>query len=308
MLLASCGWFDAGPVTEQDSDADDGGLDGTEAVADTPEHDETDTAPPDGSPDPDVIIDIAEDDGGPPEIPADLPADDAPETQPLTCGNGTFEPGEACDDLNTVTELCAMGTSCLGDCSMLEATCGDAAHDQGERCDDGNLDSMDLCTTSCTVNNKNIGAPCTCSGPQCSNYDYTVGDIQGCENVQVPTGSGGVLACLRTPSFLPGSMPYYAEGYCSIIALTCEGSLCGMVPSVGDMTSFECPGGSYEHTGTSDFFGTTLTYKVCLQACSSPSECRWNAMESADGPCGGMDCISLPEDPSVKVCDDPRNF
>jgi hypothetical protein len=139
LLLSSCGWFDAGPVTGQDSDVDGEGFDGNESVADAPEHDEADAPLPDGPQDPDVVIDIEEDDAIPPDVPIDLPADDAPEILPSTCGNGLFEASEACDDLNTVTEPCGMGTSCLGDCSMLEATCGNAANDRGEPCDDGNL-------------------------------------------------------------------------------------------------------------------------------------------------------------------------
>jgi cysteine-rich repeat protein len=55
------------------------------------------------------------------------------------CGNGDPEPGEACDDGNTIS-----GDGCRADCDKIEA-CGDAAVDAGEACDDGNANPADGC-------------------------------------------------------------------------------------------------------------------------------------------------------------------
>ena len=55
------------------------------------------------------------------------------------CGNGTVEPGEACDDGNQ-----ASGDGCTADCGKLEA-CGDAVLDVGEACDDANANAADAC-------------------------------------------------------------------------------------------------------------------------------------------------------------------
>ena len=59
------------------------------------------------------------------------------------CGNGIVDPGEACDDGNTIaTDLC------LPWCER--ARCGDGLVFVGvEQCDDGNDDETDGCTTRC---------------------------------------------------------------------------------------------------------------------------------------------------------------
>ena len=64
-----------------------------------------------------------------------------PNTQ--TCGNGVLEPGEVCDDGNTVS-----GDGCSADCLSLEV-CGDGVVNPGEVCDDGNQIDTDGCTTTC---------------------------------------------------------------------------------------------------------------------------------------------------------------
>ena len=77
-----------------------------------------------------------------------------------TCGNGTQEAGEDCDDGNTVTEACAYGqtscTVCAADCTLRSGAtsyCGDGIVDigNGEACDDGNTNPGDGCTLICAV-------------------------------------------------------------------------------------------------------------------------------------------------------------
>ena len=51
------------------------------------------------------------------------------------------DPGEACDDGNTVS-----GDGCRGDCHKIEM-CGDSVVDAGEQCDDGNDNPADGCDT-----------------------------------------------------------------------------------------------------------------------------------------------------------------
>lgn len=62
-----------------------------------------------------------------------------------SCGNGSIDPGEACDDGNRIA-----GDGCSPDCGSIE-TCGNAVVDQtvGEVCDDGNLASGDACCSDC---------------------------------------------------------------------------------------------------------------------------------------------------------------
>jgi len=63
-----------------------------------------------------------------------------------SCGDGAADSGEACDtgDSNSNTAADACRTSCEA------ASCGDGVEDTGESCDDGNNVNTDSCTNSCT--------------------------------------------------------------------------------------------------------------------------------------------------------------
>lgn len=61
------------------------------------------------------------------------------------CGNGILDPGEQCDDGNTVS-----GDGCSATCQR-EPRCGDGVVDAGEQCDDGNTVSGDGCSASCQL-------------------------------------------------------------------------------------------------------------------------------------------------------------
>ena len=67
------------------------------------------------------------------------------ETHTPVCGNGIRESGEACDDGNTVS-----GDGCSSTC-QLESVCGDGIVEAGETCDDGNTHSGDGCSSTCQV-------------------------------------------------------------------------------------------------------------------------------------------------------------
>lgn len=58
------------------------------------------------------------------------------------CGNGAVEPGEQCDDGNTIHD-----DTCSAACRT--AVCGDAIAQMWEQCDDGNLVDTDACSNSC---------------------------------------------------------------------------------------------------------------------------------------------------------------
>jgi cysteine-rich repeat protein len=60
-----------------------------------------------------------------------------------TCGNGVVEPGEQCDDGNTVS-----GDGCSATCQN-EVVCGDGVVEGDEECDDGNTVSGDGCSATC---------------------------------------------------------------------------------------------------------------------------------------------------------------
>ncbi|MEE2787770.1 MAG: DUF4215 domain-containing protein [Myxococcota bacterium] len=63
-----------------------------------------------------------------------------------TCGNGTTDEGEECDDGNPVA-----GDGCAPDCTIEQPaeTCGNGTQDPGETCDDGNQIDGDGCSATC---------------------------------------------------------------------------------------------------------------------------------------------------------------
>ncbi|HWP64676.1 MAG TPA: M12 family metallo-peptidase [Candidatus Limnocylindria bacterium] len=63
---------------------------------------------------------------------------------PQTCGNGTLDAGEACDDGNP-----ASGDGCSAGCRF--EVCGNRIVDPGEECDDGNTAAQDGCASDCTL-------------------------------------------------------------------------------------------------------------------------------------------------------------
>jgi len=64
-----------------------------------------------------------------------------------TCGNGTVDASEECDDGNVLD-----GDGCSSSCFLeIPGFCGDGALDPGEQCDDGNTLSNDGCSAACAL-------------------------------------------------------------------------------------------------------------------------------------------------------------
>ncbi len=90
-----------------------------------------------------------------------------------SCGNGTKENGEACDDGDTssgdgCSATCTVesGWSCTGTAPTVCAeVCGNGIVTSGEECDDGNTSNGDGCTSSCDEQSgwSCTGAPSSCS-------------------------------------------------------------------------------------------------------------------------------------------------
>jgi cysteine-rich repeat protein len=91
-----------------------------------------------------------------------------------SCGNGVVDPGEMCDDGNTVS-----GDGCRGDCMKIEM-CGDGVIDVGEECDN---------TTSCEPN---------CTLPRCGNGILDPGEV--CDDGNTMSGDGCNASCSSTES------------------------------------------------------------------------------------------------------------
>jgi len=85
------------------------------------------------------------DTGSPSDAATDASGEPIPDASvPTTCGNGTLDPGEECDDGDRDDD-----DACTVSCRL--ARCGDAIRRRGvEACDDGNAVDDDGCTAACT--------------------------------------------------------------------------------------------------------------------------------------------------------------
>lgn len=100
------------------------------------------------------------------------------------CGNGFLEFPEECDDGNTVG-----GDGCEADCRVIPV-CGNGIFEGEEECEDGNTQPGDGCDASCRFERCGRiicadGNPCTldsCEDPTTSNCEFTpIGDGTSCE-------------------------------------------------------------------------------------------------------------------------------
>ena len=92
------------------------------------------------------------------------------------CGNAHIDPGEVCDDGNTVS-----GDGCSADCKSIE-TCGNGILDTiSEVCDDGNTVSGDGCSADCkSIEICGNGIIDTYTGEVCDDDNTIDGD--GCSH------------------------------------------------------------------------------------------------------------------------------
>jgi len=63
-----------------------------------------------------------------------------------SCGNGTIDAGETCDDGNTKND-----DGCDSKCQVEVTLCGNGIKDPGEGCDDGNIINGDECNSVCKI-------------------------------------------------------------------------------------------------------------------------------------------------------------
>jgi cysteine-rich repeat protein len=98
-----------------------------------------------------------------------------------TCGNGLLDPGEECDDGNSMT--------CDG-CSNCHIECGDGFLCPSEECDDGNAVSCDGCT-DCQVDG--CGDAIICPPEECDDGNTANGD--GCSDTCQGEVTGPAVCC-----------------------------------------------------------------------------------------------------------------
>jgi len=111
------------------------------------------------------------------------------DTVPMTstCGDGTTEPGEQCDDGNTID-----GDGCSALCQL--EICGNSTIDASEVCDDGNTVDGDGCSADClsdeTCGNGLVDAPV---GEQCDDGNVIAGDGCSADCLSDETCGNGIV-------------------------------------------------------------------------------------------------------------------
>jgi fibro-slime domain-containing protein len=144
------------------------------------------------------------------------------------CGDGVLDPGEACDDGNTVA-----GDGCIATCQQVEANfvcptpgqacvstikCGDGKIAGDEQCDDKNSRNNDGCSSTCQIE---PGWSCPIQGDRCVATKCGDGIIAGNEQCEDgnPTPMGGD-GCDANCQIEPGWV-------CDTAGMPCRKAVCG---------------------------------------------------------------------------------
>jgi cysteine-rich repeat protein len=203
------------------------------------------------------------------------------------CGNGTPDPGEACDDGNAVN-----GDGCDQNCTV--TACGNGIVTAGEQCDDGNLADGDGCTSTCQneicgdhviqggeeCDDGNLvsgdGCDANCKTTRCGNGLQSFGEE--CDDGNTTSGDGCSSLCKVEPCYL---CLFSQPSNCSSIYQ----SLCSAptVPKLASLKITQSPVDSHDalkfatRKGTgvdTSFLGdprVSTSYLVCLYDSSAPS-------------------------------------
>ena len=204
----------------------------------------------------------------------------------------------ACSPEDTAADRCG------GDYEFVDGGCVDTGQSAGGDADgDGDTDEGGW-----------IGAPCSCAGDGCDQMGMPVptgGTISGCEGVP-GDWTGAELACLRTNASGVGEPSWFANGFCTVMAVECEGA--STICDGSDVGSFDsmtaCPAGSALITGSVELTvmgqTATITSKLCAPSCDDVGECREDETDPAlDGEPSQYECHELD---GARFCYDPRNL
>lgn len=143
--------------------------------------------------------------GGPAHAHADgSPCASACPPAPGTCGDGHLDPGEQCDDGNTVS-----GDGCSSTCQLEPPPprCGDGHVDPGEECDDGNASNDDACLT-------------TCKRARCGD-GHVWTSVEACDPADPATATGCTSHCTRGAAITEivcAGAPPVGSGACAVKA------------------------------------------------------------------------------------------
>lgn len=211
-------------------------------------------------------LDMSVSDGGPSDArPIDFSFDALVLRDMGTCGSGTIESGESCDDGNLFS-----ADGCSADCTIEEgfvcprpnemceraAVCGDGLLSGDETCDDRNDDAGDGCDDRCMVE---LGWACPTLGVACRAAECGDGIVAGyedCDDDGVVPGDGCSAACV------------FEEGFaCNVPGMPCVAVECGNDVREG---TEQCDDGNNDlgdGCDTNCHFEPRCTDGVCIDVC-----------------------------------------
>jgi len=141
-----------------------------------------------------------------------------------SCGNGSLEGNEACDDGDTMpgdgcSQVCKVeaGYACSGQPSVCGPVCGNGdVQPPSETCDDGGASAGDGCDASCAIEPgwACAGEPSLCNALACG--DGLVAGSEACDDGGAAAGDGCDAACAIEPGWA-----------CSGAPSTCSAAACG---------------------------------------------------------------------------------
>ncbi len=161
-----------------------------------------------------------------------------------------------------------------------------------------------------------IGTACSCSADGDSVCDLmgvplvNGGIISGCDSVPA-VWTGAERACQRSyPGELSGAT-YYANGFCTLMAVDCTGNSLVCNPAMfGDYANMQsCPKNTVllDYSIDVDVMGVqgTLYTKSCAPGCETDEDCRNTEDDPVLGDKTQYQCLDRD---GVRFCQDPRNL
>ncbi len=161
-----------------------------------------------------------------------------------------------------------------------------------------------------------LGSSCTCTSTPdspCVINDIPMpnqGEIAGCDSVPADW-PGAVLACRRSYAGGANRPSYFANGFCTLLAVGCTGTpiVCD-IATIGDYAAMlSCPEGSALVITKVELdtagLRSTISYKICAPICESNDDCRSNENDPVFDDKTQYQCL---ERDGVRFCMDPRNL
>jgi cysteine-rich repeat protein len=198
----------------------------------------------------------------------DIPdAPGAPDAAPR-CGDGNVDPGEGCDDGNTVDD-----DACRNTCAL--PSCGDGVVQAGEDCDDMNAVETDACLATCMA--ASCGDSQVHAGVEACDDGNTVDEGVCNPDCTVAGCATGTAACDAIPDNGCETDTTTSEEHCGACGAACApangigacvGSACTVMAC---LTPFSDCNGDVMDGCESDLMSDPATCGSCMTSCLAPN-------------------------------------